>query len=152
MPTEPLVQLDTNIDDLDPRLIPRVIDRLLAVGALDAWCTPILMKKGRPAFTLSVLMADDHDAIATVRTTMFRETTTLGIRQSSVVRHSLDRRVATVTVDGHDLAVKVATLSGGDIVNVSVEWDDVERVADTTGRTAAEVLAEAEAAARAAAT
>ena len=53
---------------------------------------------------------------------------------------------------GHDLAVKVATLSGGDIVNVSVEWDDVERVADTTGRTAAEVLAEAEAAARAAAT
>jgi len=150
MPTESLVQLDTNLDDLDPRLIPRAIDQLLAAGALDAWTMPILMKKGRPAFLLSALVANEPDAIARVRDTMFRETTTLGIRESTVVRHSLDRRMTQVDVDGHEVAVKVASLTNGDVVNVSVEWDDVERIADATGRAAADILAEADAAARAA--
>jgi len=150
MPTESLVQLDTNLDDLDPRLIPRAIDRLLAAGALDAWSTPILMKKGRPAFLLSALVPEDPAVVTAVRDTMFRETSTLGVRESTVVRHSLDRRMAVVDVDGHGVAVKIASLPNKDVVNVSVEWDDVERVAEATGRAAADVLAQAEAQARAA--
>ena len=152
MPTESLVQLDTNLDDIDPRVIPRAIEQLLDVGALDAWCTPIMMKKGRPAFQLSALVVDDPPTVAAVRDAMFRETTTLGIRESTVLRHSLERRSAVVAIDGFDIAVKIATLPSGDVANVSVEWDDVERVASATRRAAVDVLADAEAAARATAT
>ena len=65
--------LETNVDDLDPRLWPAAIAALLAAGASDAWLTPILMKKGRPAHTLSVLVAADR--AAAVRREVYRHTT-----------------------------------------------------------------------------
>lgn len=145
MPTERLVQFDTNVDDLDPRLVPHLIDALLAAGALDAWATPILMKKGRPAVTVSALCR--RDDAAAVRSALFRESTTIGVRETEVIRHALERRTSSVVVDGHQIAVKLAE-DGGEVVNVSVEWDDVARVAGESGRAAADVLAEATAAAR----
>jgi len=146
MPTERLIQFDTNVDDIDPRLVPHVIDALLDAGALDAWATPIVMKKGRPAFTISALCRpDDADA---VRSALFRETTTLGVRETEVLRHALDRRSSVVVVDGHEIGVKVAEDDGA-IVNISVEWDHVAVAAEATGRPAVDVLADANAAARA---
>ena len=56
-----VVLVETTVDDLDPRVWPTVVEGLLAVGALDAWITPVLMKKGRPGHVLSVL-ADGADA------------------------------------------------------------------------------------------
>ena len=71
-----------NVDDLDPRLWPAVLGRLLDAGAADAWLTPILMKKGRPAHTLSVLTDDEHaDA---VRRVVFTESSTIGLREHRV--------------------------------------------------------------------
>jgi uncharacterized protein (DUF111 family) len=137
--------METNVDDLDPRLWPAVLQRLIGAGASDAWLTPILMKKGRPAHTLSVLCPDAHaDA---VRRLVFSETSTIGLRTTRVGKLALDRRETSVTVGGQRIRVKVATQDGAE-VNRSVEYDDVAAAAVALERPLKSVLAEASAAAQ----
>jgi len=138
------VLLETNVDDLDPRLWPEVLDGLLAAGAGDAWLSPILMKKGRPAYTLHVLCA--VDLLAEVRRVVFARTSTIGLRQTSVGKHALDREAAIVRVDGQPVAVKIAR-DAGRVVNVSVEFEDVRAAAAELGQPVKEVLRAATAAA-----
>jgi len=137
--------LEANIDDLDPRLWPNVIAALLTAGASDAWLTPIVMKKGRPAHTLTALVAAPRaDA---VRTEMFRQTSTIGLRETALGKTALERSMRTVQVDGHEIHVKLA-LHNGRVVNAQPEYDDVARVATAAGRPAKDVLADASAASR----
>ncbi len=137
--------LETNVDDLDPRLWPAAIAALLAAGASDAWLTPILMKKGRPAHTLSVLVADDRaDA---VRREIFRHTTSIGLREQPVGKRALDRELVTVEVDGHQVDVKLARLDG-ELLNLQPEYEHVATAAATLGRPVKDVLQQAVAAAR----
>lgn len=138
------VLLETNIDDLDPRLWPDVLDRLLLAGASDAWLTPILMKKGRPAHTLHVLCPGP--AIAAVRTEIFRRTSTIGVRELTVGKTALARTPGSVSVAGQPVAVKLAMLDGA-VVNVSVEYEDVRRAAEALALPVKEVLRAATAAA-----
>ncbi len=138
------VLLETNIDDLDPRIWPVVIAALLQAGASDAWLTPILMKKGRPAHMLSALVGGDRaDA---VRREIHRQTSTIGMREQSVGKHELAREMTTVEIDGHSIAVKVAR-SGGDVLNVQPEFEDVASAALALGRPVKAVMSEAVAAA-----
>jgi uncharacterized protein (TIGR00299 family) protein len=142
-PGEQELLLETNVDDLDPRLWPAVLARLLDVGASDAWLTPMLMKKGRPAHTLSVLVAADRaDA---VRRVVFTETSTIGLREQVVGKRALDRRTETVEVGGRPVRVKVALLDGA-VVNAQPEYDDVVAAATALARPVKVVLAEASAA------
>jgi uncharacterized protein (TIGR00299 family) protein len=141
-----LLVLETNVDDLDPRLWPDVISAVMAAGAVDAWLTPILMKKGRPAHTFRALVAPDR--AEEVRRTVFRETTTIGVREYPVARHALPRETTAVSVGGVEIGVKVARLDGA-VVTAQPEYDDVARAARLLGRPVREVLAEAGAAARA---
>lgn len=134
------VQMDTNVDDLDPRLWPTVIESLMAAGASDAWITPITMKKGRPAFTLSVLCS--HDRAEFVREAVFAQTSTIGLRETTVAKHALERRMSSVIVDGQQIAIKSA-FNDETLVNRSVEWEDVAKVAAVTGRPAKLILADA---------
>jgi len=136
--------VEANVDDLDPRVWPVVLDRLLAAGAADAWLTPILMKKGRPAHTLTVLCADD--AVEPVTTLVFAETSTIGLRSMPVSKRALAREWVTVCVDGHDVRVKVARVDGA-VVNASPEFDDVVAVATALRRPVKSVLNAAAAAA-----
>lgn len=137
--------IETNVDDLDPRVWPAVLQRLLAAGAADAWLTPILMKKGRPAHTLSVLL--DPAVADAIRRLIFTETSAIGLREHTVTKHALDRNIRTVEVDGHPVRVKVALVDGVP-VNAQPEYDDVATVADRTGRAVRDVLAAAVAAAQ----
>lgn len=129
-PTEPAVVLECNVDDLDPRLWPGVLESLLAAGASDAWLSPITMKKGRPAHRVSVLTPPERrDPLLEV---LFTSTSTIGAREVPVTKHVLDRTTATVTVDGHPVTVKVASRAGR-VVSVQPEFDEVAALADRLG-------------------
>ena len=137
---EAALVLEANVDDLDPRLWPGVLQALLDAGASDAWLTPILMKKGRPAHTLHVLCPPTRTAA--VHDVVFRSTTTLGVRSSGVVKHALARSERTVEVDGRQVRVKLGLL-GEEVVNAVPEWADVAAAAAALGRPAKLVLGEA---------
>jgi uncharacterized protein (TIGR00299 family) protein len=143
--TDAPLLVETNVDDLDPRVWPQVIAALLETGASDAWLSPIVMKKGRPAHTLHVLVAGDR--AERVRSEIFRQTSTIGVREITIGKHALDRRMRTVQVDGRTVHVKLA-LHNGAVVNAQPEYDDVAAVAADTGRPVKDVLAEAAALAR----
>jgi hypothetical protein len=144
---EPWLVLEANVDDLDPRLWPGVIDQLLAAGAGDAWLTPILMKKGRPAHTVSALTA--QTTLAAVRAVLLRETSTIGVRMTAVTKHALDRSWVSVDIAGQPVRVKLAH-DGDTRMNLSPEFADVAAAAGALGLPAKDVLARATAAALAA--
>jgi uncharacterized protein (TIGR00299 family) protein len=141
----PPLLIESNVDDLDPRVWPAVIAALLEAGASDAWLTPILMKKGRPAHTLSVLVAAER--AAPVRAAIFRQTSTIGLREQPLGKHALDREMVAVDVDGQRIAVKLAR-HDGELVNAQPEYDDVVRAAAVLGRPVNDVLLDATAASR----
>jgi len=138
------VVLEANVDDLDPRLWPGVLSALLAAGASDAWLTPILMKKGRPAHTLSVLTSPEQ--LAAVRAAVYAESSTIGMRVHRVGKDALEREVVDVHVRGRTVRVKLAR-SRGEVVNAVPEYDDVVAAAAALGAPVKAVLAEAVAAA-----
>jgi hypothetical protein len=142
-PPTPVV-LEANVDDLDPRLWPGVLDTLLAAGASDAWLTPILMKKGRPAHTLSVLCRPD--VVPDVQAAVFATTSTIGLRVVPIGKVALERTSSSVEVLGGRVGVKLA-LSAGRVVNVGVEYEDVAALARESGLPVKEVLRAATAAA-----
>lgn len=136
--------VETNVDDLDPRVWPAVLEALLAAGAVDAWLTPITMKKGRPAHTLAVLTP--FEAADRVRATVVAQTSSIGFREYPVTKRALPRTVREVTVDGHPVAVKLSRF-GQEMLTAQPEWDDVARAAKALGRPPRDVLAAAVAAA-----
>jgi hypothetical protein len=136
--------LEANVDDLDPRVWPTVLAALLDAGAADAWLTPVLMKKGRPAHTLSVL-ATTASAPA-LREQVFSLTTTFGVREVHVDRWALDRGWVDVVVEGRAVSVKVAHQAGV-VVHATPEFEDAASAASELGRSVREVVYAAAAAA-----
>lgn len=134
------LQIEANVDDIDPRLWPTAIAAILGAGAVDAWITPITMKKGRPAFTLGALCPPTQ--AAAVRAEVFRHTSSIGLREFPVTKYALARTESTVEVGGRPIRVKTATRAA-EVANRSVEWDDVVAAAHALGRTPKDVLAEA---------
>jgi uncharacterized protein (TIGR00299 family) protein len=139
-PGQPVVLLETNVDDASGEVLAHAIGALLEAGAHDAWVTPIVMKKGRPAHTVSALA--DPTLAEQVAAVLMAETGTLGLRGTTLDRWPSARVVDTVDVDGLPVRVKV---SPG---RVKVEHDDAARVAQIRGRPLREVLSLAETEAR----
>lgn len=86
-----VVLLETNIDDMDPRIYPYVVEELMASGAKDVWLSNVIMKKGRPGIVLSLICLPEIEN--TMLSIIFAETTTLGIRRNICQRHILKREI-----------------------------------------------------------
>jgi uncharacterized protein (TIGR00299 family) protein len=129
--------LETNIDDATGEVIAHTIAALITAGAHDAWATPIVMKKGRPAHTVHVLC--DPSAAPLIGSLLLRETGSLGLRGMELRRWPQQRTQRQVVIDGHIINAKVA------LGRVKVEYDDAAAAAAALGRPLRDVLAEASA-------
>ena len=134
---QPVVLLEVNVDDATGETLAHTIGALLTAGAHDAWVTPIVMKKGRPAHTVSALA--DVSLSTQVAEVLMAETGSLGVRGTGLDRWPTARHADTVEVAGYPVRVKV---SPG---RVKVEHDDAARVAQRAGLPLREVLSLAEA-------
>lgn len=134
-----LLVVEANIDDLSPQLMADAAQALFASGALDVWQTPIQMKQGRLAVTLSALVAEQE--AHRVKETFFRTTTTLGVRHYPVTRSVLDREVDVVDIRGGTVRIKRGRL-GGRVVTSMPEHADLEALAQQTGATVRELWSE----------
>lgn len=123
----PMIQLDTNIDDMNPQLYSAVSDRLFAAGAHDVWLTPVQMKKGRPGVVLSVLAPTSCQS--QLCDLILRETTTLGLRIHSVQRHEARREMQEVQTPYGAVGVKLKW-ADDDLVGVAPEYDECRTLAE----------------------
>nr|WP_259558183.1 LarC family nickel insertion protein [Brachybacterium sillae] len=137
------VQLEANVDDLDPRLWPGVVDSLLSDGALDAWLTPIVMKGGRPAVTVHALVRTGDAPSASER--IMALTGSLGVRRHVVERSIRTRSFEEVALEGHRIRGKVARDTDGVVRRREPEFRDVAAAARALGMTERQALAQARA-------
>jgi len=105
-----MLVVETNIDDMNAELYPYVMEKLLQDGAVDVYVTPIQMKKGRPGHMLTMILEEEklHRCLDTV----FRETTTLGVRIHETFRQKLRRSSEEIHTPWGSLRVKICWLNG----------------------------------------
>jgi pyridinium-3,5-bisthiocarboxylic acid mononucleotide nickel chelatase len=128
--SEQLILLQTNIDDASPQILGFVMERAFELGANDCWFTPIQMKKNRPATMLSVLCSEEKKHQITEL--IYRETTSLGVREQPLLRDTLTREIVQVNTEYGSLDVKLGILDGK-IVNAMPEYDQVQEAARAHG-------------------
>jgi uncharacterized protein (DUF111 family) len=126
------LELACTLDDLSAELVGAALDAVLAAGALDATCTPVTMKKQRPGVILSVWCP--HDRREAVLDTLFRTTTTFGVREHPVTRSKLARRFETVTTAYGPVRIKIGSRGGEDLTRAP-EYEDCARLAREHGLT-----------------
>ncbi|GIW04946.1 MAG: UPF0272 protein [Thermomicrobiales bacterium] len=134
------ILLETNIDDMNPQAYELLVERLFETGALDVWLTPVVMKKGRPGNTVSVLGPASRRSELTE--TLILNSTTLGVRAIPIDRTKADRHLETVVTRWGDVRVKLRGWHGR-IIDVMPEYDDCARITRDTGVPLREVQEEA---------
>ncbi|MGH7233140.1 MAG: nickel pincer cofactor biosynthesis protein LarC [Nitrospiraceae bacterium] len=135
-----IVEIETNVDDLNPQAYETVMERLFAAGAVDVTLTPVIMKHGRPGIILAALVSPPK--AHGVADLMLRETSTLGVRMQELSRHILPRRVEEIQTKHGAIRVKVADLGQGRSKGTP-EYADCKRIAQHTGRPVREIMEDA---------
>lgn len=125
-PVEEITVLEANVDDMTPQVFGYVMEQALQSGALDAFGTPVQMKKSRPGMLLTVLcQTEDSQRLTKL---ILAETTTLGVRMRRERRAALTRRHVSVTTKWGDVRMKLANLNGS-ISNYAPEYEDCRQIA-----------------------
>ncbi len=131
-----VIQLETNIDDMNPQIYEAVMERLFEHGALDVSLTPTIMKRNRPGIILTVLAHPEHAGMLTQR--LLRETTTLGVRSQLINRVTLSRSMTTIRLPQG--RVRVKTVHVGNAIKYRPEFQDCQAIAKKTGIPVQEVI------------
>lgn len=132
-----VVILETNLDDSTGEEIGRAMERLMASGALDAFCQPIVMKKSRPGVLLTAIVPPELEVELT--RLMLRETSTFGLRSRMSMRATLHRRIEEVATQFGPIRVKLG-LEEDRVIRVAPEYDDCDTAAKSHGVTLREVM------------
>ena len=128
--------METNIDDMSGECYPPVFEKVLEAGALDVYVTPVLMKKGRPGYVLTVIATENHRA--NIEDIIFKHTTTFGIRYFRADRSCLSRFEEVVDTRFGPIRVKKGVLDGS-LLRTSPEYEDCRKAAEEAGVPLAEV-------------
>lgn len=139
---EPFVEIETNIDDMNPQFYAPVMQHLFAAGALDVYFTPIQMKKNRPAVKLSVI-AKKSDEEALSRLLMI-ETSTLGVRTTALGRHMGNRGIRKIMTPYGEVSIKVKILEGK-VIQAHPEYEECAAIAENLHLPVARIYTEVEA-------
>jgi uncharacterized protein (TIGR00299 family) protein len=131
--------IECNIDDMNPELYDYVMEKLFALGAMDVFMTPIIMKKGRPGIKLSVLCNIRDEGKMTEA--LLRETSTLGVRKYKVEKTMLNREFSKVSTKYGEVTVK-ASLLNGERIKCKPEYDDCKRLAKENNLSINEIYSE----------
>jgi uncharacterized protein (TIGR00299 family) protein len=129
--SERIMQLETNIDDMNPQLYEEIMERLFQAGALDVTLTPTIMKRSRPGIIVTVIAFSDH--LQALQSILFTETSTLGIRVQEMDRAILPRSFKTIRVLGGPVRLKIADLGHGRS-KVTPEYRDCVTLAERTNQ------------------
>jgi len=119
--------VETNIDDMNPQIYGNVVKKLFAAGAMDVWLTPITMKKGRPATTLSCLC--DPEKTGKIAEMILRFTSTLGVRTYPVDKLKLDHIIREVDTSLGKIHIKEGWI-GDELIKTSLEYDDLLKISE----------------------
>ena len=134
-----VLELEMNIDDMTGEAIGYLLQRSFEQGALDAWATPIYMKKSRPAYKLSFLIKAEN--LNKFTEFLFKNTSTFGFRIAEKSRKVLERSFEKVQLEGGEVKIKIGKL-GNETIRISPEFEDCKRLAEITGKTIEEIIRE----------
>ncbi len=130
---------ECNVDDMNPELSEYISARLFGAGAGDVWFTPVIMKKGRPAMTISVI-CEEHQ-VAAVREILFSESTTIGLRIFPFMKETLHREFEEIDTRFGKAVIKKSFFNGR-LVSVKPEADRCAAIAAETGIPMKQVMQE----------
>jgi hypothetical protein len=135
-----VIEIKTNIDDMNPQISAYLLEKLIKKGALDAYLTPIIMKKGRPGLLLTVLTNEKkQDALTRI---ILTESTSIGVRYNNVKRKCLERRIIKVNTPFGTIRIKESLLDEV-VVNRQPEFEDCKKAAKKNNVPLKEVIASA---------
>jgi uncharacterized protein (TIGR00299 family) protein len=118
--------MEANIDDQNPEITAFTLNEILALGALDAWLEPLVMKKNRSGVKLSVLCKVDDFAL--IKSWLLTHTSTFGVRHQKMQRTVLEREINSVETCYGQVSIKLGYLNG-ELVKVSPEYESLVTIA-----------------------
>jgi uncharacterized protein (TIGR00299 family) protein len=129
--SDEVLLLECNIDDLNPQIFPYLIETVLKAGAVEAFLTPILMKKGRPGYLFSVLCHSEKEQ--DILNVIFNETTSIGVRKQKLSRTILNRKLLKMDTSLGVVQVKEIEMQNGSLRRMP-EFEDCKKIALKTGK------------------